>query len=299
MTELTGTRNVNSEQHTDLSQSRRSRDSEDKGKIYQWLKEHNPFISNDSQLRSIATGISGELEVSCDKAEEIGHNIQVSLDDTAIKDAKIKRRDRIICLDSKINTVKINDKSVTVNPNMLFTRLSALAGREDNVPSIFEHELTPYPMSLFKDGMMCKPDKASPRTVLLSKEARPPESCQKIIDGGALLHQVHWPPSIIYWDLIEIYVKTVRNKFGDCHIVFDGYSTRSTKDQEHQCRSSVAVKWKDSLSNSSIKELLISKMTEYLVNDGQNVTQCESDADTDIAKVTLKVVIFSANIYLL
>ena len=108
-------------------------------------------------------------------------------------------------------------------------------------------------------------------------------------------------------------MKTVRNKFGNVHIVFDGYSTRSTKDQEHQRRSSknrstdikftldmpVAVKREDFLSNSSNKELLISKMTKSLVNDGQKVTRCESDADTDIAKVALKVVIFSANIYLL
>ena len=31
LTELTGSRNVNSEKHTDLSQSRRSRDAEDNG----------------------------------------------------------------------------------------------------------------------------------------------------------------------------------------------------------------------------------------------------------------------------
>ena len=40
-------------------------------------------------------------------------------------------------------------------------------------------------------------------------------------------------------------------------------------------------------------------MTESLVNDGQKVTQCKLNADTEIAKVALMVIIISANNYLL
>ena len=74
-------------------------------------------------------------------------------------EAKIKRNDRVKCLDSKVNSVKIDKKQVTIQPTLLFNRLSALAGREENVSKYFEFELTPYPMSLFKDGLLRKPDR--------------------------------------------------------------------------------------------------------------------------------------------
>ena len=64
-------------------------------------------------------------------------------------------------LDSKVNKVAVNEKDVVINPSVLFTWLSALAGREENVEKYFKYELTTEPMSLFKDGIMRKPDKAS------------------------------------------------------------------------------------------------------------------------------------------
>ena len=120
---------------------------------------------------------------------------------------------------------------------MLFTRLSALAGREDNVEKYFEFELTSYPMSLFKDGVMRKPEKASLRNLLLTKETVSKCCTKKVIDGGALLHRVYWPGNVTYRVLLAHYVNTVRNIYGTCHIVFDGYGIPSIKDHEHARRS--------------------------------------------------------------
>ena len=50
---------------------------------------------------------------------------------------------------------------MVINPAVLFTHLSALTGREENVEKYFDYELTTEPMSLFKDSAMRKPDKAS------------------------------------------------------------------------------------------------------------------------------------------
>ena len=67
----------------------------------------------------------------------------------------------------------------------------------------FKYELTPYPMSLFKDGILRKPDKAALRNSLLTKEVTQISSPVKVLDGGALLHQVYWPKNFTYKDLFH------------------------------------------------------------------------------------------------
>ena len=84
--------------------------------------------------------------------------------------------------------------------------------------SHFNYQLTPYPMSLFKDGMMCSTKKSLLQTFLLKnvKETDSAEST-RIIDGAALL-----------WNIWENY-----SNFLSYHsvviTVFDGYAP-STKD---------------------------------------------------------------------
>ena len=235
--------------------------------------------------------------MTCDSAESVGLNLHKKLDNVSMRDAKIKRSEMIIGLNSKTNKVNVEKKAVPINPSVLFTRLSALAGREDNVEKYFDFELTTYPMSLFKDGVMRKPDKASLRNLLLGSESITTSPEVRVIDGGSLLHHVFWPSNVTFRDLLDHYVKSVRKDYGTCHIVYNGYSIPSVKDQEHVRRSAklkskdikftldmkVSVKREDFLSNTNNKTLFISKLSELLENDGQTVT------DTDIVKVALEV----------
>jgi hypothetical protein len=43
-----------------------------------------------------------------------------------------------------------------MDPTILFTRLVAMAQKEDDIEQQFAFELTPEPTALFKDGMMRK-----------------------------------------------------------------------------------------------------------------------------------------------
>jgi hypothetical protein len=93
--------------------------------------------------------IKGEDNVNCELAEEIGANIHTSIDNKPITLAKIKRQDHLQPLDSLFNIVKINEKSVYMNPTLLLTRLVAIAQREDDLADYFNYELTTTCMSLF------------------------------------------------------------------------------------------------------------------------------------------------------
>ena len=66
--------------------------------------------------------------------------------------------------------MKIDKEQVHVDPIILFTRLTAIAERENDVEKYFSFAMTPYPPSLFKDSLMRKADKASSRRALMSDD---------------------------------------------------------------------------------------------------------------------------------
>ena len=286
-----------------MTKARRTRDDADFKKLYSWLLLRNPFCLADKRLKSLSTGIIGSEKVTCDSADNIGAEIHKKLDNMAMKDAKIKKSDMLVGLASKVNEVNVQSKNVMINPTVLFTRLSALAGREENIEKYFDFELTTYPMSLFKDGMMRKPDKASLRNHLLTEQVNKQPCGVRVVDGGFLLHHLHWPENVTFGELLNHCVASIRSKYGSCHIVFDGYKIPSTKDHEHSRRSiklkscdvhfseemKVSTKRDDFLSNNNNKSLFISNLARVFQLDGQDVTLSEADADIDIVRVAMQV----------
>ena len=70
------------------------------------------------------------------------------------------------------------------------------------------------------------------------------ENCQDeetdvfILDGGSLLHKVHWENNSTYLDISNSYLKYVKAKYGNAIVVFDGYPEGpSTKDNTHTRRT--------------------------------------------------------------
>ena len=238
-------------------------------------------------------GVIGD-GLNCLQAEQIGREIHKKLDNVPLAKANIRRKDSVLGFNDKINSVNIENKAVSINPTLLFTRLAALAGGYDNVEKFFDYELTSYPLSLFKAGMMRKPDKASLRNIVLTREIQMSSKTFSVVDGGSLLHQVEWPSGVTYDELISHYVSSVRRKYGYCHVIFDGYDNHSVKDHEHMRRTCQAkskeIQFTDDmrvttkrvafLSNSKNKTLLIKKLEHKLKYDSQNVNVCPCDADT-------------------
>ena len=127
-------------------------------------------------------------------------------------EVKIKRKEIVQCLDSNINKVTVDTKSVNINQTVLFTRLTALAGRNEDPLQNFDYKLTTYPMSLFKDGVMRKADKVALRNKILSKETSTDGIEKRIVDGGAFLHKVFWPQNATYGEVLSLYVKAARKE---------------------------------------------------------------------------------------
>ena len=163
MCNLTGLQHKTSEQHIELGLSRVKRDNDALRKLQNWLKIHSRFNNNETALKSLSTGftVGDGMYVNCDKAEEVGQSIQEKLDDICVEDASIKRNDRVITLESLRPGIKIDMKTVHIDPTILFTRLTAIAQTEEEACQQFYYELTSEPTALFKDGLMRKSSKAS------------------------------------------------------------------------------------------------------------------------------------------
>ena len=154
--------------------------------------------------------------------------------------------------------------------------------------------------------MMRKSTKAVLRNHLLgTKNATIPTTNDVcVVDGGALLHKVHWPKST-YSEVLEQYIAFVKQRFGKytcVNVVFDGYSDRmSTKGQEHLRRmsktsasieitesSKVTCSRKAFLANIDSKDRLIKLLCTRLERERFVAVQSNGDADISIVKTALE-----------
>ncbi|KAG1714706.1 Multidrug resistance-associated protein 1 [Nymphon striatum] len=315
MSSLSGVKASSSEHHAEMEFKRRSRDYQDCEKFFSWFESRNPFNFEDADLHSLSTGsvsVCGTDNVNCENAESIGECIQKSIDEVNFTEAKIKKKDQLCNLNMMTSSIKIGRKNhICVNPTLLFTRLAAIAQREEDVEQYFDFELTTSPQSLFKNELMRKPNKASLRKVLLTEEIQCSANevmeitGKYVLDGGALLHRVHWVKGIKFNEVAKAYVNYIRRNYGSAFIVFDGYdSPESIKSNEHLRRAGskgstpniiitedneVLYTKERFLSNSHNKTQLISFLADHLTLDGQAVHICRGDADTKIVSTALEV----------
>ena len=313
MTDLSGVRTATSEQHLGLGFKRRLSDYEDMVKFFKWFECRNPFAFDDSHLHSLSTGAVSDIakdDTNCENAEALGLSIQQSLDNCNFLEAKIKKKDQLRSLSDLTRRVKIDDRnSIRLDSTRLFIRLAAIAQREEDVEEYFKYELTQQPQALFRGDLMRKATKSSLRNVLLTDEMSCIGSDEVngvyVLDGGALLHRVHWRKGATFKEIIESYRSYVRKHYDNCSVVFDGYdNTTSIKSNEHARRIALNGSSRDInimedneapytrerfLSNKHNKTQLISLLSSNLRSDGQMVHVCKGDADTKIVSTALEV----------
>ena len=240
----------------------------------------------------------------------LGKKIPAALDNTAYKNASIKRKDQI-------KTLKFlqHDKTVSktggaaFHSYAVFNRMITVAVREDNIEEFFHYELTQEPMSLFKNGMMKKPDKPSMRKVIMPEEEAIKKddikSCDTyVLDGGALIHRVRWPKGTKFIIIAETYVKNIRKNYRlNVTVIFDGYHNKSTKSHAHLHRNFVSQSCNVNicadnqvsftqdrfLSNTENKISLIKFLSFHLQEEGISIINCPRDANSTIVETALEI----------
>ena len=113
-------------------------------------------------------------------------------------------------MQSLYSAVKIGEEKVTIDPLTLFLRLIVMVEKksDEEIASYFEYQLSPYPMSLFKDGVMRSSQKSKLKYFLLVNISTIDEdTCEtiKIADGGALLWCCNWNKNQSFQTISKMY----------------------------------------------------------------------------------------------
>lgn len=139
----------------------------------------------------------------------------------------------------------MKSEEVAINPDQLFHRVIFMSQGTNNLKPYFNHEVSPYPLSLFTNNQMLRKGTKSSIMKIFEKLNESEEvfesltSNMYVVDGGYFLHRIFWPKNETYGEIIERYVENVVKKYGkDCHLVFDGYPDYpTTEGLEHVRRS--------------------------------------------------------------
>ena len=301
---------VTSDQHKDLGKSRQIRDTNDSEKIAAFFEARNPFNTDDSSLRNIATGVTASAGVNVCEAKRIGQGILNSMTDKSVDEFVFKKKDQVVTM-SASSPVTIEQESVQIDPQLLFQRLLTVArATEENLVETFQHELCCIPPSLFESNGLLRPANKPVLADALWKlldqdgEQRPDGDINFVIDGGALLQRIPWVRNQSYKSLCDTYVDHVMRNFGSgAIIVFDGYPDKpTTKDQAHLRRSKgmvgATINFTEDMIFNAKKELFLANNTNktrfiQLLSRQLQVAGCmtyhaEEDADVLIASVAIK-----------
>lgn len=197
------------DKHKEAFAGRIKRDNDDFEKVQTWFRSHNPFKVG-VQLMALDSGlVDDNNSVTCDRAEEIGASIQAELDGKTFASCSFKRKKQIRPMQSLYTRVKIGHDTITIDPLILFLRLVVVIERkpENEIADYFFYELSPYPMSLFKDGVLRTAQKSKLKSYILDKVemTKEPDST-KIIDGGALLWCCDWKKSEKFHEIFKKYI---------------------------------------------------------------------------------------------
>ncbi|CAH0555189.1 unnamed protein product [Brassicogethes aeneus] len=100
-------------------------------------------------------------QVNCHKAYDVGLDSMSKITGLNFNEIKLKRADKVLPLSVVNKSVKINDCKVSVDPLLLFQRITVSKKFESNLQEYLQYELSPYPTSLFDNNGMRKTMKSS------------------------------------------------------------------------------------------------------------------------------------------
>ena len=111
---------------------------------------------------------------------------------------------------------------MSIKPEVLFNRLTLLVQKDDERITAFQHELTPEPAPLFREGKIRKPAKNILRNHLLQSEGKSecPALEVAVIDGDDLLFHTSWNSKDSYEEIAGKYLKHIRDHFKQPFMLF-------------------------------------------------------------------------------
>ena len=123
--QFTGVHSSTSEQHKDLRPSSQSRDFKDHVTFLEWFRAQPPFSGYEpDQLVSLSTGIAAEASMNCDDALKIGYAAAAQVVGKKFTEVKLHKNDKVKTIGYKDTSVKVRGQNATMNPSLMFNRIT-------------------------------------------------------------------------------------------------------------------------------------------------------------------------------
>ena len=191
----------------------------------------------------IYTDEESDGSVNVNKASELGEKQMVEfekeLSDSFRKPLSIKVT---LMKSAKDKRSKKKSDKEGYNTGVIFSRVLLILGTNQiDFENIFDFELAAVPSSLFKESG--EPRYPQSKSVLMTKlkaeeSARGVKPDSVVIDGGEMLHIIHWSTGGTVRDLvdgIEHYLQRFSSQ-SDVYLVFDRYRAGSIKSDTRNAR---------------------------------------------------------------
>lgn len=198
-----------------------------------WFSSHSPFLVNEN-IMSLSTGLIRGDKINCHCAYDIGLSMMTSIIGGNFGNVKFQRKQRVLPIVSINSGVKLGDTVIPINPTLLFQRISYAKKSSKQFEEYFQHELAPYPLSLFDNVGMRKTIKSAlyeaftPITENINLN-----DTLYVIDGDFLIHRVVWHQQEVYSVVLDKYVEYIKKYYTiNAMIVFDGYPDKNTENSK-------------------------------------------------------------------
>lgn len=308
---------VTTDPRVDSRATRIARDVSDIVKVLSWFQGHNPFPETEG-ITSLSSGLKGGKDdhINCHEALEIGVKSLTEMweaDKTgnprSFNDVKYRKKHKVIPLKALTSTIQVDDINFTIDPLLLYRRISRLKKSDERLQSYYElFELAPYPLSLFDENGMLKGNESEMYECFVP--VTPPAKGNDIfvIDGGFFLRKVAWQEKEIFDDILNRYVNYLTDNYSkNCVVVFDGFpenaAEKYTKSAQRLRRARLisapefvcdlhmpsTLPQDKFLSNPKNEARLTDMLSHRLRNDGFQVRQAVEDADSLIVETALSL----------
>ena len=301
----TNIQQTTSDQHKECGDSRIKRDESDTKLVVEYFQKYSPFRGDGQVLRCISTGVSAGKNVNVHMAKSVGDRIVDKMNGKTVAEFIPRRADQVILMSSKSSLIE--NKTICVDPALLFQRLVSVAKRSEKEESpYFKYELCSYPTALFdNNGLLRNADKAELAKAIvtmtsydLTKNTITGRNHSFVLDGLSIIHRLPWPKNESYASIFETIWKYIFTKYGNRPtIVFDGYGHPSTKDIAHLKRTrsvgkevvfapemKLTTTKEDFLSSTKNKTKFIEQFGKFLSEKGCEVIYADGDADVLIVQ---------------
>lgn len=130
--------------------------------------------------------------INCHNALEVGLSLIDDMIGQNFGTIKMSRKARVQPI-SKINaSVKIDNETISIEPLLLFQRISLVKKSDEELQCYFDYELAPYPLSLFNNTEMRKTTKSTLYECFQPTNIELSSNFIHVVDGGYFLHRVIW-----------------------------------------------------------------------------------------------------------